>query len=230
MPYNILNKKHWLSELDLLTNTYIDFIDKFTKNKSEAELDLVLSKKYKSNDLVFTGQEIVDNIQKKLAGDSKYVYEFRVMDNKPIVKRIYRVSFDDKVGLSIEEDLDQEQDGTTYKDRKGAVHKIKTDNIIVTIEDLKSKHVEALMRIEELKEQIAEKEQENKTLFLELVEALGGLYQYASKKKLILMLSRVLKELNLYNVEKGTQYSYDGLSLYNQNKVMEALYDKVYKK
>jgi hypothetical protein len=230
MPYNILNKKQWLGEIDSLTNTYIDFINKLASSKNETELDIVLSKKYKSNDLIFTGQEIVDNIRKKLAEDTNYVYEFRTMDNKPIVKRIHRVSFDDKVGFSVIEDLDLDEEGKTYRDRKGIIHKIKTDNIIVTIEDLKSKHVESLMKIEELKEEVQKLKDENKAVFLELVEALGGLYQYSSKKKLILMLSKVLKELGFYDSEKGTQYSYEGLSAYHQDKVINALYDKVYHK
>lgn len=165
----------------------------------------MLSKKYKSKEIVYTGQEIVDNIQKKLADDVNYIYEFRVIDNKPIIKRKYRVSFDNKVGIKVDE------------------------NMIVTVEDLKSKHVEALMKIEELKAEIVKIDKENHVIFLELIDALGGLYQYASKKKLILMLSKILKEFSSYSNEKGTQYSYESLSQANKDKVIELLYSKVYK-
>lgn len=205
MPFNLLNKKQWLAEIDLLTNTYIDFINKLSSSKNEAELDIVLSKKYKSNDLVFTGQEIVDNIQKKLADDTNYVYEFRVIDNKPIIKKKYRVSFDNKPELKID------------------------DAMIVTIEDLKSKHVEALLKIKELEDDIIKKESENHAVFLDLIEASGGLYQYVAKKKLILMLSKILKEFNLYNSEVGTQYSYENLTTQDKNKIIDTLYNKVYK-
>lgn len=91
MPYNILNKKAWLAELDRLSDTYIDFINQLTKTKNETELDIKLSKKYKSNDLIFTGQEILDNIQVKLSEDSSYKYEFRITDNRPSVKKILKI-------------------------------------------------------------------------------------------------------------------------------------------
>lgn len=205
MPHNLLNKKQWLAELESLSNTYIDFINKLTSSKDETGLDIVLSKKYKSNDLVFMGQEIVDNIQKKLADDTNYVYEFKVIDNRPVVKRLHRVSFDN---------LD--------------IPNIKGDNMIVTIEDLKSKYTEALMKISMLTAENKKKDAENHLVFLDAVEAYGGLYNFVSKKKLILMFSRILKELGFYNDEKGSQYSYDTLDSTDKLKVINTLYTKVY--
>ena len=233
MPYNLLNKKYWLAELDALSNTYIDFINKLSSTKNEAELDITLSKKYKSNDLIFLGQEIVDSIQKKLADDPSFVYEFRVVDNRPVIKRMYRVLFDDQEASKMK-DIGAKgtfkADSIVFTDKTGTIHTIKNDNIIVTIEDLKSKHVEALMKITELETEIKKKEDENHALFMDLIEAMGGLYQYASKKKLILMLSKILKELGLYSSERGTQYSYEDLSAYDKDKVINTLYTKVYSK
>lgn len=205
MPYNLLNKKQWLEELNRLSNTYVDFINELT-GAENIDLDIILSKKYKSDGLVFTGQEIIDNIQKKLAGDTKYIFEFRVVDNKPIIKRKYRVSFDSNDGLQLEDTI-----------------------TIATIEDLKSKHVEALIKIEELKKEIDKKESENYAVFLELVNAKGGLYKYASDKKLILMLSKILKDLGVYDSDTGTQYSYEKLNRVNKSKVTSTLYNQVYK-
>lgn len=233
MPYNFLNKKAWLAELDALTNTYIDFINKLTTDKSEAELDIVLSTKYKSNELIFTGQEITDGIQAKLADDTNYVYEFRVVDNRPIVKRMHRVSFDDQVTAKMKDIRFTgkiQADSVVYTDKSGEAHTIKNDNIITTIEDLKSKYVEALMKIDELNIEINRKEAENFAVFLDLADALGGLYQYATKYKLILMLSRILKELDFYDNERGTQYSYEDLSQPNKDKVLKIVFKKVYNK
>jgi hypothetical protein len=100
---------------------------------------------------------------------------------------------------------------------------------ITTIEDLKSKYVEALIKIDDLNTIITKKETENRLVFLELVDALGGIYQYASKKKLILTLSKILKELKFYDSEIGTQYSFEKLSEENKSKVVETLYNRVYK-
>jgi hypothetical protein len=207
MPFNILNKKIWLSELDLLTNTYIDFLNKVEDNKEGISLDLEISKKYKSNDLIFTGQEIIDNIQGKLAGDNDFIYEFRVVDNKPTIRKKHRISFDNYEKMKLD---DNSAD-------------------ITTIEDLKSKYVEALIKIDDLNTIITKKETENRLVFLELVDALGGIYQYASKKKLILTLSKILKELKFYDSEIGTQYSFEKLSEENKSKVVETLYNRVYK-
>jgi len=208
MPYNILNKRAWLAELEALANTYIDFISKLTAETNEIELDIGLSKKYKSRDLVFAGHEIVDNIQKKLADDIDYIYEFKVIDNQSVVKRKYRVSFDNK---------------------QSAILNDLGDSNLVTMEDLKSKYVEATIKITELELIITTKEEQNFALFLDLVEAKGGLYKYASKKKLILMFSRVLKEFELYIDERGTQYSYEDLDKNNKDKVLRTLYSKIYK-
>jgi len=233
MPHNLLNKKQWLAELDSLTNTYIDFINKLSSSKNEAELDIILSKKYKSNDLIFLGQEIIDNIQKKLADDVNYVYEFRVVDNKPVIKRMYRVLFDDQEISRIKElgaKGNFKADSIVLTNKDGEVLTIKNDNIIVTIEDLKSKHVEALMEIAKLKAEVNKKDEENRVVFMELVEAVGGLYTYASKNKLILMLSKILKELELYDNELGTQYSYERLNAGNKDKVINILYTKSHSK
>lgn len=211
MPYNILNKKAWLAELNKLSDTYIDFINQLTKTKNETELDIKLSKKYKSNDLIFTGQEILDNIQTKLSEDSSYKYEFKITDNKPSVKKIYRIAFDDQ-----------------QKEIIGKAN-LESENAIVTIEELKSKHIEAIMKIAELKEIIEKREADNFDMFKDIVNALGGLYNYAVKKKLVLMLSKTLKENNFYDNYKGTRYSYEELSNKNKEKIIIDLFKKIYK-
>lgn len=221
MSYNIFNKKQWLLELENVTSTYIDLIDKISDNKTDIELDLILNKKYKSGGFTFTGQEIIDNIRKKLQGNMNYIYEFRTKDNKPIIKKDYRIFSDDKMFAKVND--------ISFTDRTGKEHKIKNDNIIVTIEDLKSKYIESLAEIDKLKEEIETKEETNYNLFLEIVEATGGLYQFVSKKKMILMLSRILKEFGFYLNEKGTQYSYEELTPENKTKVLELYYKKVYK-
>jgi len=156
--------------------------------------------------MLFTGQEIVDNIQKKTAGDSDFVYEFRVIDNKPIVRKKHRISFDNTDSLK-NEDI----------------------NTIVTIEDLKSKYVESLMIIQDLKNIIEKKDTDNFKIFVELVEASGGLYQYVSKRKLVLTLNKILKEKNFYDSEIGTQYSYEKLSAEDKQAIINILYTKVYR-
>ena len=197
--------------MDKLSDTYIDFINQLTKTKNETELDIRLSKKYKSNDLIFTGQEILDNIQVKLSDDSSYKYEFRITDNRPSVKKIYKL-------LS-----------TTNKKEIIGKSDLESENAIVTIEELKSKHIEAIMKIAELNEIIEKRETDNFDMFKDIIDALGGLYNYATKKKLVLMLSKTLKENNFYDSEKGARYSYEGLSNKNKDKVIVDLFKKIYK-
>jgi hypothetical protein len=197
--------------LDQLSDTYVNFIGKLSSSKDEMEIDIKLPKRYKSNDLVFTGQEIFDNIQKKLADDTDYKYEFKIVDNKPIVKKMYRVSFDD-----------QQRKIIGIEENEG-------EGVILTLEELKSKHVEAIMKITELKETLEKREADNFDMFKDIIDALGGLYNYVSKKKLVLMLSKTLKENNFYKSEIGTQYSYEELSSKNKDKIIFELFKKIYK-
>lgn len=222
MPYNMFNKKEWLAELDRVTDQYINLIDKLSaQGETKVDLDLVLNKNYKRGNLVFTGKELTDEIQKKLARDINYTYEFTSVDNKPVIKRDYRIFHDDQVKAKISD--------VTFKDREGNVHKIKNDNVLITIEDLKSKYAEAQEDLYKLGKELIESEETNTKLFLDMVEVSGGLYAFASRKKWILMLARILKEKGFYKDDLGTEFSYNRLSKEEQDIILETFYEKVYK-
>lgn len=222
MSYNIFNKKKWTEELDNITQSYIDIISEALQHdKKGFELDIILSKKYRYNNLNFTGQEIVDNIRKVLAKDTNYTYEFKTVDDSPVISRDYRIFSDTSIKARVED--------IKYKDKSGNIHYIKNDNVLVTIEDLKSKLMKSIQEIEKLKAELEAKKEENYKLFLDIVEASNGLYNFVTKKKWILMLSRILKEFNYYDKDKGVEHSYLSLDENKQKEVLAQFYDKVYK-
>lgn len=222
MSYNIFNKKKWTETLDNITQSYIDIItEALQHDKKGFELDIILSKKYRYNNLNFKGQEIVDNIRKVLAKDANYTYEFKTVDDSPIISRDYRIFSDTSIKARVED--------IEYKDKSGNIHHIKNDNVLVTIEDLKSKLMKSIQEIEKLKAELEAKTEENYKLFLDIVESSGGLYEFVTKKKWILMLSRILKEFNYYDKDKGVEYSYLSLDENKQKEVLAQFYDKVYK-
>lgn len=222
MSYNIFNKKKWTEELDNITQSYVDIISEALQHdKKGFELDIILSKKYRYNNLNFTGQEIVDNIRKMLAKDTNYTYEFKTVDDSPVISRDYRIFSDTSIKARVED--------IKYKDKSGNTHHIKNDNVLITIEDLKSKLMKSIQEIEKLKTELETKTEENYKLFLDIVEASDGLYGFVTKKKWVLMLSRILKEFNYYDKDKGVEHSYLSLDEKKQKEVLAQFYDKVYK-
>lgn len=222
MSYNIFNKKKWTEELDNITQSYVDIItEALQHDKKGFELDIILSKKYKYNNLNFKGQEIVDNIRKVLAKDANYTYEFKTVDDRPVISRDYRIFSDTSIKARVED--------IEYKDTSGNIHHIKNDNVLITIEDLKSKLMKSIQEIEKLKAELEAKTEENYKLFLDIVEASDGLYGFVTKKKWVLMLSRILKEFNYYDKDKGVEHSYLSLDEKKQKEVLDQFYDKVYK-
>lgn len=222
MSYNIFNKKKWTEELDNITQSYVDIISEALQHdKKGFELDIILSKKYRYNNLNFTGQEIVDNIRKMLAKDTNYTYEFKTVDDSPVISRDYRIFSDTSIKARVED--------IEYKDKSGNIHHIKNDNVLITIEDLKSKLMKSIQEIEKLKTELETKTEENYKLFLDIVEASDGLYGFVTKKKWILMLSRILKEFNYYDKDKGVEHSYLSLDEKKQKEVLAQFYNKVYK-
>lgn len=222
MSYNIFNKKKWSEELGNITQSYIDIISEALQHdKKGFELDIILSKKYRYNNLNFTGQEIVDNIRKVLAKDTNYTYEFKTVDDSPVISRDYRIFSDTSIKARVED--------IEYKDNSGNIHHIKNDNVLITIEDLKSRLMKSIQEIEKLKVELQAKTEENYKLFLDIVKASDGLYGFVTKKKWVLMLSRILKEFNYYNKDKGVEYSYLSLDEKQQKEVLDQFYDKVYK-
>lgn len=219
-PFN--KKKKWQEELNNISNNYIELINELSREKSTIDnLDIILSKRYKFNGLIFTGQQIIDEIRKKLSADVNYSYEFKTVDDRPIITRDYRIFTDDKIKAKVND--------MSFEDRHGNIHKIKNDNVLVTIEDLKSKYMGSLIEIDKLKKIISDKEDENHKLFLDIIESSGGLYKFAVNKKLILMMSRVLKELNYYNKDSGVEHSFGRLNDKQKLEVIEEFYKKIYK-
>lgn len=226
---NVLNKKGKSIELDRLAAKYINFIEEFLKDEEKVSIsNLNVTKKYKHNGFLFSGQEILDHIQKRLVSNYSFIYEVKIVDNIPVVKRSYRTVLDDELNKSTDDDLLQK--GLVFTSHStGEVYKINNDNVIATIEDLKAKLNETLEEVKKLNGIINKKDADNRKIFFELVEAYGGLYEYASKKKLILMLSRVLKEYKYYNDKRGTKYSFEDLKDKQKNEIINVFYEKVLK-
>lgn len=219
MYKNIFTKKKWQEELDTVAEKYASNIRKLTETRKDVEVkDLKDEQKYRSGSFSFYGKEIISAVQDKLSRDVNYTYEMRMVSDYPVWSRSYIVYKDDA--------LKDRETGIIFTDHEGNVTQIKNDNIVVTIEDLKARYVESRREIEDLKKVIKQKDLENKNIFIDSVELAGGFYEYVTKKKYVLMLSKLMKDMELYNTDKGVKYSIEALDEEDYNDLLDAFYKR----
>src|SRR5690554_3661726 len=151
MPYNILNKKQWLEGLDELSDWYVELIrvesdhkkDYYLVNPSNDHENLILTDRYNYKKCVYTGQEIIDAIRKKLANDNDYVYTFKTIDNKSVISKSYRVILDQEIKKQLDKTISELEDINQSKEK-----------MFLTIDDLKVKYVSSLRDIDKLNDVI----------------------------------------------------------------------------